>query len=356
MNVKIFWQLTVLTLLLLSSCESPQIQPTPLPTPIPDHNGLTQEQEATLGSLEQVDDHPLYTMRYVGPYITQTLSSRTVEQPIVPILSAQECCQVNWGCSLFAALGNEEDRFFGRNFDWHFSPALLLFTDPPDGYAAVSMVDIEYLGFEGDRSRNLTELSLSELRSLLVAPFLPFDGMNEGGLAVGMAAVPAEEMPHDPQKRTIDQLEVIREVLDHAGTVDEAIDIFDNYNIDMGTVPIHYMIASASGDSAVVEFYKGEMVVFRSKAPWQAATNFLLASTNGHEQGQCWRYDLISQRLEGLDGKASSEDAFRLLEDVSQDITQWSIVYHMTSGNVNIVMGQNYSGIIHTFQLEGSNR
>ena len=52
-------------------------------------------------------------------------------------------------CSLFAALGDPENRLFGRNFDWRYSPALLLFTDRPagGGYASVSMVDIAYLGF-----------------------------------------------------------------------------------------------------------------------------------------------------------------------------------------------------------------
>ena len=38
----------------------------------------------------------------------------------------------------------------GRNFDWYEHPALILFTDPPDGYASVSMVDISYLGVKGD--------------------------------------------------------------------------------------------------------------------------------------------------------------------------------------------------------------
>ena len=43
-----------------------------------------------------------------------------------------------------------DDRLFGRNFDWRYSPALLLFTDRPaaGGYASVSMVDIAYLGFD----------------------------------------------------------------------------------------------------------------------------------------------------------------------------------------------------------------
>ncbi len=260
------------------------------------------------------------------------------------------------GCSLFATLGDEDNRLLGRNFDWHFSPAVLLFTDPADGYASVSMVDIEYLGFEGDLSRNLTDLPLEERRALLDAPSLPFDGMNENGLAIGMAAVPEEEMPYDPQKKTLDELKVIREVLDHAGTVDEAIEILGNYNIDMGSVPIHYLIASASGESAVVEFYKGELIVFRNKTNWQVTTNFLLASTNGNPQGQCWRYDLIEKRLNELKGRVSSKNAFYLLEDVSQDITQWSILYNLSAGKLEVVMGRNYSEIPFTFYLERMTR
>ncbi|MEW6030688.1 MAG: carcinine hydrolase/isopenicillin-N N-acyltransferase family protein [Chloroflexota bacterium] len=313
-------------------------------TPTP---ATSNDETATLLSLEQVDDYPLYTMRYFGTYPGRDRSD--LSKPTVA--SAQSSCRVAWGCSLFAALGDGEDRLLGHNFDWHFSPALLLFTDPADGYASVSMVDIEYLGFEGERSKNLTDLPLEERRALLDAPSLPFDGMNEKGLAVGMAAVPEEVMPHDPQKKTLDELEVIREILDHAATVDEAISILDSFNIDMGEVPIHYLIASASGESAVVEFYQGEMVVFRNESTWQVATNFLLASTNGNEQGQCWRYDLLEQRLNELQGWVSSNDALHLLEDVSQDITQWSIVYHLASGDLEIVMGQDYSEI-HEFHLE----
>jgi hypothetical protein len=359
MNIKNFWKLIILPIFLLFSCGSPpptgtsQTQPTPLLTPFVDSNRIPNEEEtATLRSLKQVDDYPLYTMRYVGTYPGRARSNEPTYLPKTTIVPAQTGCRATWGCSVFAALGDEENRLLGRNFDWHFSPALLLFTEPADGYMSVSMVDIEYLGFEGDRSRNLTDLPLAERRSLLDAPSLPFDGMNEKGLAIGMAAIPMEDMPYDPQKKTLGQLEVIREILDHAGTVDEAIDILGSYNIDMGNVPIHYLIANASGDSALVEFYQGEMVVFRNESTWQVATNFLLASTNGHEQGQCWRYDLINQRLKELEGKVSFQDAFHLLEDVSQDITQWSIVYHMTSGNLNIVMGRDYSGRIHTFQLE----
>ena len=348
-------------LILLTSCSTPPPSGTSQAQPTLSEVGVStltpnEAETATLQSLEQVDDYPLYTMHYFGTYPGRARSSEPADLSQPTLASAQTSCPISWGCSLFAALGDEENRLFGRNFDWRFSPALLLFTDPADGYASVSMVDIEYLGFEGERSRNLTDLPLEERRALLEAPSLPFDGMNEKGLAVGMAAIPKEDMPYDPQKKTLDELEVIREILDHAGTVDDAIDILGNYNIDMGSVPIHYLIASASGESAVVEFYKGEMVIFQNEAPWQVATNFLLASANGNAQGQCWRYVLIEQRLNEHDGRLSSQDAFHLLEDVSQDITQWSIVYDMTNNKLEVVMGRDYSERIHTFQLEQSVR
>ena len=342
-----------IAVIMLASCVAPKTQPTPIPAPSEEVSlGFTEEQVATLSSLELVDDHPLYSMRYVGSYGGPANVGEAPQASRRLARSAQDRCQLAWGCSLFAALGDKNNRLLGRNFDWQSSPALLLFTAPADGYASVSMVDIEYLGFKGDRSRTLMDLSLDDRRPLLEAPSLPFDGMNEKGLAVAMAAVPAESMPYDPQKPTIDHLEVIREILDHAATVEDAIGIFGNYNIDMGNVPLHYLIASALGDSVLVEFYEGEMVVFRNESSWQAATNFLVASTNGRPRGQCWRYDRIHQHLQEVEGQMSSQDAFLLLGDVSQSNTQWSIVYQMATGDVSIVMGRDYSGVVHTFDVE----
>lgn len=342
----------LLVLCLLAACG-----PVPVAaTPTSDRSGFSEAEYATLNSLEQLDDYPLYVMHYGGAYLSQMslpVRARIADQTNPSVSTA---CQPAWGCSLFAALGDAGDRLYGRNFDWRFSPALLLYTAPPDGYASVSMVDMEYLGFTGELSKDLTTLSLDQRRALLEAPSLPFDGMNEKGLAIGMAAVPAGQMTPEPQKKTIDQLQVMREILDHAASVGEALQILEEYNIDMGTVPIHYLIASASGDSALVEFHQGQMFVFRNQQPWQQATNFLVASTSGSMDGVCWRYDRINQRLKETGGKISTQEALRLLEDVSQDGTQWSVVYDLSSGEINIVMGREYVKKIHTLQLDQSDR
>ena len=69
------------------------------------------------------------------------------------------------------------------------------------------------------------DLPIEEQTGLLDAPYLPFDGMNEYGLAIGMAAVPPGNMRPDADKETIGSLGIIRQMLDHARTVDEAVDI-----------------------------------------------------------------------------------------------------------------------------------
>ena len=332
---------------LLVGCGVPAIAPTPVPptstpttVPTTEHRvaGLSDEEVVTLSSLKQVDDYPLYTMRYYGVYDQRLSFSEPASSPA-------------WACSLFAALGDVDNMLYGRNFDWEYSPAVLLFTDPPDGYASVSMVDIAYFGFGEAKAGTLTDLPLIERRALLDAPLWPFDGMNERGLAVGMAAVPPGDMRSDPDKETIGSLGVIRKMLDHASNVDEALAILQSYNVDFaGGPPLHYLIADSSGRSLLVEFYQGEMVIMPNETPWHQATNFLRASAGESAEGECWRYDTISQRLTEAEGQLTAQDAVDLLAQVSQEGTQWSVVYGMSTGDVNVTMGQQYD-TLHTFHL-----
>lgn len=294
--------------------------------------GMSEAEGATLNSLEQIDPFPLYTMVYKADYSQAAADDLIGEESVM-----------SWACSLFAVMGDPEDMFFGRNFDWDFSPALLLFTDPPDGYASVSMVDIDYLGYGEEKAFGLTDLPLSERSGLLDAPYLPFDGMNEAGLAVGMAAVSPGGMEHDPEKETIDSLLVIREILDRAATVDEAIAILESYNIDWGSgPPLHYLIAEKSGKSALVEFSQGEMAVIPNRDPWQTATNFLVSETGASAEGSCWRYDLILEQLREGNGQLNPGQALNLLGEVAQESTQWSVVYGISAGEVRVVMGGDH--------------
>jgi hypothetical protein len=355
---KLVGQARILILLLIAfavGCGAPTSGPVSPTGSIASVPGLSSEEVATLSSLEQVDDYPLYSMRYYGAYGGQETSSVRGDTGWAGTsLSSRGVAATPsaWACSLFAALSDSDNMLYGRNFDWEYSPAVLLFTDPPDGYASVSMVDIAYLGFEGTRANELIDLPLLERDSLLDAPFLPFDGMNERGLTVGMAAVPRGNMRPDPDKETIGSLMVIRKMLDYASNVDEAVEIIRSYNVDMGGgPPIHYLVADPSGQAALIEFHQGKMVITMNDNAWHLATNFLRASVGGSAEGECWRYDEISQQLAEVQGRVDPREAMDLLSEVSQAITQWSIVYGMSSGKVSVAMGREY-GNVHTLALE----
>jgi hypothetical protein len=304
---------------------------------------LSRSHLRTLATLHKVDDYPLYVMTYYGDY-----GFKDFLQVGIRLGGHSQSCDwqlsPSWACTCFTALNGEDDLLLGRNFDWRNRPTLMLFTASPDGYASVSMVDISYFGFGTE------EPSWLDRTKLLGAPYWPFDGMNEAGLAIGMMAVPHAEASDDPDKVTIDSLQAIRLLLDYAGDVDEAISLLQNYNIDFGDGPLlHYLIADSSGDSAVVEFLDGEMNVIQSSLPWQVSTNFVISEE--HPEGadsSCWRYNHAYETLERADGNLSQEEAMAILESTSQSgdyHTMWSVVYDMTTGDIRAAMGRRYDEV-----------
>lgn len=300
--------------------------------------GLSWEEEQTLASLEKVADFPVYTMHFTGGY--------TSPAAVGEFSSPAGLSGSSWACTLFAVLADEDNNLFGRNFDWEYSPVLVLYTDPPDGYASVSIVDLAYSGFTAREIPRLDELPLDERTSLLNAPLMPFDGMNEHGLAIGMAAVPSGNMIDDPEKPTIDSLEVMRIVLDQARTVGEAEEIFEQYNLDMGSGPdLHYLIADRNGDAILIEFLRGEMVVIPNSAPWHLSTNFLCSAVSGGLEGNCWRYDTVLGAFTESGGNLSPAAGMDLLEAVSQDNTQWSVIYGISSGRIDLAVGREYAKV-----------
>ncbi|MGC5019113.1 linear amide C-N hydrolase [Micromonospora sp. DT47] len=270
----------------------------------------------TLTSLRRVDDLPLYEMTYVGAYDpTLGTDARPQASP--------------FGCSLFAASGDPARPLFARNFDWDANPAMVLRTDPPDGYATVSLVDLSYLGVGPDPTGD---------RRLLNAPLLPFDGMNERGLAVGLAADDGATAKPVPGRPTVGSVRILRLVLDRAATVDEAVAIFGRYNLDFdGGPPLHYLLADAGGRSAVVEFVDGVMRVRRGEGRWQALTNVPVVGVPEEKLRDDHRYGVLAAELERAGAVLDAPAALALLDRVRQGHTRWSVTYGLRTGEVRLV-------------------
>ena len=288
----------------------------------------------SLISVKKVDDHPFYVMHYYGDYgfadFLKTGYTSGNNQGNNP---------APFACTCFAIFNPEGDYLFGRNFDWEDHPALLVFTHPPGGYASVAMVDISYLGFTKE-----SELTWATRQALLDAPYYPFDGMNEYGLVMGLMAVPAAKPAYDPAKVTLGSLHVIRLALDYARTVDEAVELFRSYNVSFqGGPPVHYLIADASGTSAVVEFDYEDLKVIKNTEPWQVSTNFnIFGVTIDEGRMQCKRYNDAYAALQSSNGRVPHTESFAILKEVSQPHTLWTTLYDMTTGEIKVVLRRNY--------------
>jgi predicted choloylglycine hydrolase len=297
-----------------------------------------------MASLEKVDDFPLYVMSYRGEYFFDLFAEVGMDWPVFRKIYKK----VNPdACTSVAARNPQGDAVFGRNFDWMHRASLLLFTNPPNGYASVSMVDLYYMGLEG-----MQEIPWSKRFILLATPHASIDGMNEYGVAIAQNAVPNRQTPKDPNKPTLLNSQIVRLVLDHAKDVDEALTLIREYNVEFANVSVHFHIADASGKSAIVEYVDGGIAIVRDDKPWQVSTNFLLSEA---QQPDCWRYNKASESLSRTEGNISEGQAMRILQNTSQDGTVWSIVYNLSKGQISLAMGRDYDQV-HTFKLKMKSR
>lgn len=293
----------------------------------------------TMASLEKVDDFPLYVMKYRGGYFFDLFAEEGIDWSIYQKIYKAANPDA---CTSLAALNPDGEAVFGRNFDWKHRSSLLLFTDPPNGYASVSMVDLYYLGLEG-----MQEIPWSKRFILLGAPYATIDGMNECGVAIAQNAVPRRNFPKDPDKPTLLNSQIVRLVLDHAKDVDEALSLIRQYNIDFADVSVHFHIADVSGKSAIVEYVDGGISIVRGEKNWQVSTNYLFSEAL---QPDCWRYKKASESLAKAQGNITEGQAMNMLQGTSLDHTTWSIVYNLSTGGINLAMGKDYDQV-HTFEL-----
>lgn len=333
----IYFISVLLFIVMLSSCLEKQTDPMDLVV-----TDITPERSSTL---EQISEYPLYVYFYSGDYGFEEYLQTGEYGSKQGVITKEN----TYSCSCFSAFGDERQAIFGRNFDWYYHPVLILFTQPSSGYRSVSMVDISYLGYDVDHS------PLDDPQALLQTPYIPFDGMNEMGLAVGMMSIAHAEGGDDPQKVTIGSLELMRLLLDYAGNVEEAIRLIQDYNVDFEDIPVHYMIADKEGHSAIIEYIDGEPLVVRNDQEWQVSTNFLIteASSLG-THSTCWRYNLLEKELQRSNGVLDVQTGMGLLSKVSQAgdfATRWSVVYDLTHAKLQVAIGGEYNEV-YEFSLD----
>ena len=314
------------------------------------------EKITAANTVTKVQDR-LYTMEYVGDYgfdeyLKQGGGSTSDEMAnyLTNFLSGGFASPLNtspmeFGCSTISVKTESGAQVFGRNYDWEECTAMIVHTKHTNGYESVSTACLDFLGFGEDW---LPE-GMGNQMMALASIYTPLDGMNEKGLVIADLMAGDQEITNQSGKEgDLTTTAGIRLVLDHAGTVDEALNLLDKYNMhsDIGAAH-HYAISDRTGRSVVVEYVNNERIVTETKI----VTNHYLAKEKeeiGSEQSH-QRFSALTSLWESKQGIMSAEDVRDGLKSVSQgqlkseyEVTQWSCVYEQESLQVHFYWEENY--------------
>ncbi len=319
----------------------------------------------SLTSLKKLDNYGMFQMTYYGDYgFDKFLEIGAKSDTDIEVFVTKRLLKglpidlgvTGDGCTAFVTRNENGNIIYGRNFDFKYAPSMQLYTKPDKGYASVSTVNLSFAGYSEENLPN--GLSLDSFLTL-AAPYLPFDGMNEKGVAIALLAVPEAHLKNDENKITLNTTTAIRLVLDNAATVDEAVELLRQYNIYFsGDIYCHYLLADSSGSSVIVEYYDGELQVVKTDTNYQIASNFI--AYNGVNIGEGFtefeRYDTVKAAIDNNGGALSEEQAIALLAqigivDEGVDKLQWSVLYNLTTGEGELFAHRNTENSIQ-FRLD----
>ena len=306
--------------------------------------------------IEKISNCPFYSMNYYGDdcfdeYLlrgAQSLEDYCVFIETALILNRENPTgHNNFGCGAFVAQNANSDILFGRNMDCECAIPMLLRLNDNSSYRFLSLVNMAFLDWDESTYDSLE----IDSKLTLATAYSPSDGINEYGFAVAILTDADAIYPKQNDKKTLFDMTLPRLLLSKAKSVEEAIHYTEKYNYFYDVAPLHYMVADASGHSAVIEFVDGKMVVTKAENKYQAVTNFTLFDNPTKTGFGKDRYDNILNVLEKQGGIISEEDALKLLKsNVIPGDEQWSAVYNLTQKTLSVTFSGDYKNI-HRFKL-----
>ena len=197
-------------------------------------------------------------------------------------------------CSGFVCKTPAGQTLFGRNFDGGAGPLLMTF-NTANGYRFVASTNPIYNSFNmyydpekgGDGVLNNGK---TPLYGLLRQPFATTDGMNEYGLCFGAFQLPTfggldpkfepnpDKLQQETGKKALGIMLMHSCILGKCKTIKEAEEFLRAHDM-VNPLPlnVHWMMADATGDWAIFEYWKNELYVYRAKE---------LYDLSNHKRGQ----------------------------------------------------------------------
>ena len=297
----------------------------------------------------------------------------------------------NYGCASFTAVTADGDALFARNYDNDETNTCIVRTHARRGrHATISTADLSFVGIKPSKGVQ----GIWDKVLCLAVPYLTLDGINDAGVSCcinmtyqgggdgGTAMATSQETERPDMTSTL----MLRMILDYADDLEEAIEIVQSYDLhDSANTSFHYMIADASGRSAILEWVCGDdisdndgsarklVVTYNdddanigdaeAAADYQWMTNFIIQPgyyLSDKQKLGFDRYERINEVLGASDGVVQDEwDAMNLLGQIARrtwnagqhKYTPHSVVYNLTDKSVLWVSNENFDDETAVFEF-----
>ncbi len=357
---------------------------------------------------ERNDDHldgAVYTMHVKGDFYLDDFVAQGgvkndselisfVTNKITKGLIKMNISDPDIGCSSFTAKSESGDVLFGRNYDFSKTNTCIVFTEKNKGrHASISTVDLQFLGMDVDKNVE----GLMNKITCLAASYAPLDGINDAGVSCGIYMTyqggdKTVATNQNTDKPDFTSTTLLRLILDYADNIEEAVEIASTYDLhDSANTSYHYMVADASGRSAILEWVgktdatdndgsKRELKVtyndadahigkIEADADYQVITNFIIQpgyydDSPAEDKKGYDRYERIYQELNKTNGVVKDEKAAMDIlgivgrrtwkNDDGNGCTVHSVVYNLTDKTMMWIPNENYDdpNAVFTFKIE----
>ncbi len=320
---------------------------------------MFKDEISTIMSIKKIDEYGLYEIHMQNDYALDELvaaGGASTDSELTNFLIGEILQGLpitfnipDFGCSTFLAHTPEGDAIFGRNYDLDPVPSMVTFTQPENGYKSIAIANANVVGINTHQD----SLTLMQQLMTLAVPYVMMDGLNEKGLAIGVLLIETDPTNQQTDKPDLTTTSLMRLVLDKAATVEEAITLFESYDMHASAnASYHFQIVDKAGNSAVIEYIGNEINVIRkAEGEHQFLTNFLISEeVYGFGKGFD-RFDILDATLTEKDGILTEEEAMDLLESVSQDSTQWSVVYNLENLSLDVTVGDDFE-VVYSYSFD----
>ena len=264
------------------------------------------------------------------------------------------------GGALFARRTSRQGGLVAHNYDNAPSQLMVGWFYPNEGYRSVAFVPLADLGYSPEQPFDPS--NENHRKSLIYAPVMSIEGMNELGVTVVLGSLPAQKVATVDSQEPRYIMHLVREILDHAGSVNEAVAIAETYNVfDFGlhTVSHQIFLADARSGSAVLEWRNGVMHMVKDAGQWQvAAAGGMFEVPLAERRRQDKEHDKLCAEVaeqqepvswqSSLDVLAESRQKNQKIEHAGKKMrvgTQWSAVFDSEKKEIHLSVEGNYKKV-----------